>query len=208
MNKLGTYFLLATCMCVASRAQDAGSFSRLGFGARGMGMGNALTAVGSGDISPYYNPALAGFAETRTASATFGILSLDRSLNFLSYTQPIQPQAGLSIAFISSGVKNIDGRDADGVHTEDYSTFEDQFLFAFANRVSEQVSLGVAIKLNYSKLFDKVTTTTVGFDAGGYFQITPEVSLGAAIKDIGSKYKWDTSPIYGTDGRQITDQFP
>ena len=36
----------------------AGAPMRMGFGARGMAMGNAMTAVTSGDVQSYYNPAL------------------------------------------------------------------------------------------------------------------------------------------------------
>lgn len=199
---------LVILSCSVIRAQSAGSFTRLGFGARGMGMGNALTSVTTGEMSAYYNPALVAFAQQSTGTATFGILSLDRSLNFLSYVQPIQPRGGFSAGIINSGVRNIDGRDNDGYHTDTYSTTENQFFFAFANRVADEVSLGVSVKVYYAKLFDQVSTTTVGFDVGGLFQVTPDLSLGAAVKDIGSKYKWDTTPLYGTDGQQTEDDFP
>jgi hypothetical protein len=211
MKRILIYLLLSFLLTMEMQAQiggTAGSFSRLGFGARGMGMGNALTAINSGDISSYYNPALAAFSEHRTIAATFGILSLDRYLNFLSYTQSIQSHAGISVGLINSGVNNIDGRDADGVHTENYSTSENQFYLAFANRVDERVSLGVAIKLLYSKLFDQIKSTTVGFDVGGYVQLTNELSIGAILQDINSKYKWDTQSLYGQDGKATQDKFP
>ena len=60
--------LLATTLLPAQNAGRAGAFARIGFGARGIGMGNAVTAVTSGDISTYYNPALSAFSERRTAS--------------------------------------------------------------------------------------------------------------------------------------------
>jgi len=186
-----------------------GSFSRMGFGARGMGMGNALVAVAKGDINSYYNPALVPFTEKRTASASFGVLSLDRSLNFLSYTQPIEPRGGFSLGLINSGVSNIDGRDNDGVHTEDYSTFENQFYLAFANRVAENLSLGVTVKMYYSKLFEEVTSSTVGFDIGALFHATPELTIGASLTDINSKYNWNTTPVYGSlNGKNSKDKFP
>jgi len=193
---------------LAQSAGKAGAYSRMGFGARGIGMGNALTAINSGDISTHYNPALAAFSERRTAAATFGVLALDRYLNFLSYTQAIQQSAGISVGLINAGVRNIDGRDIDGEHTENYSTIEDQFYLAFANRVDERVSLGVTIKLLYGKLFDKISTTTVGFDIGACVQITDQISAGAILQDINSKYKWDTKSIYGKDGKATEDKFP
>jgi hypothetical protein len=200
--------LLISTQLHAQIGGTAGSFSRLGFGARGIGMGNSLTAVSSGDVATYYNPALAAFSDQRTAAATFGILSLDRYLNFLSYTQSIRSQAGISVGLINSGVRNIDGRDADGFHSEDYSTTENQFYLAFANRVDQRVSLGVSIKLLYSKLFDKVTSSTVGFDVGGYVQVTDNFSIGAVVQDINSKYKWDTKSVYGENGKTTEDKFP
>ena len=206
------FSLLGILACVGlSRSQIAGSagaFARMGSGARGMGMGNAMTAVNFGDIQTYYNPSLGAFAEYRSAGLTFGILSLDRSLNFVNYTQPIHPTAGVSFGIINAGVKNIDGRDGDGEKTGDLSTFENQFYLAFSNRVSDRVSLGVAVKLYHSKLYDQVTSTTVGFDLGFSAQLTDLVSVGGAIQDLNSKYTWDTKAIYDQNGKTTTDKFP
>lgn len=210
--KKTAFFLLGILLCAAvGRSQIAGSagaFARMGSGARGMGMGNAMTGVTSGDIQTYYNPSLAAFVEYRSAGVTFGVLSLDRSLNFVNYTQPIHPTAGISFGIINAGVKNIDGRDADGEKTGDLTTFENQFYLAFSNRVSDRVSLGVAVKLYYSKLYDQVTSTTVGFDVGFSAQVTDELSIGGAIQDLNSKYTWDTKVIYDQNGKTTTDKFP
>jgi len=209
-RNLITFILLVTVVFSArsQNAGTAGAFARMGFGARGMGMGNALTAVTDGDIATYYNPALSAFADHRIAQATYGILSLDRSLNFLNYTQSIQPTAGISIGLINAGVNNIDGRDADGIHISDYSTYEDQFFLSFSNRVDKNFSIGAAIKLYHSKLFDQVTSTTVGFDIGVCFQPIPDLTIGAVVQDINSKYKWNTTSIYGTSGNETDDNFP
>ncbi|MBI1806009.1 MAG: PorV/PorQ family protein [Ignavibacteria bacterium] len=200
--------IVGTAACLAQTAGTAGAFARMGFNGRGMGMGNALTAVNTGDVSPYYNPALSAFSERRTASATFSFLAFDRYLNFLSYTQSLKPRAGISIGLINAGVRKIDGRDADGYHTQDLSTFENQVFLSFSNRVDDNVSLGVTVKLYYSKLYENVKSTTVGFDLGAQIQLTTQVSLGATIQDINSKYKWDTKSIYGQDGKTTEDKFP
>lgn len=211
MKRLLLYICVASLAVASSSGQSAGSagaFARLGFGARGMGMGNAQSAVTSGAVSTYYNPALSPFAEQRTGMATFGILSFDRYLNFLSFTMPLPPHAGVSVGLINAGVRNIDGRDDDGFHTEDYSTSENQFYLSFANRVDEHVSLGVTIKLYYSKLFEDVKSTTVGFDAGLLVQLTDDLSAAAVLQDLNSKYRWDTKAIYGQSGKQSDDRFP
>ncbi|KAB2846067.1 MAG: hypothetical protein F9K45_02655, partial [Melioribacteraceae bacterium] len=65
-------------------ASMPGAFSRMGFGARGMGMGNAMSAVKYGSIVSYYNPALSAFQEKNNFHTSYSFLSLDRSLNFLN----------------------------------------------------------------------------------------------------------------------------
>ncbi len=206
--------LMILCCCPlavgtahAQTAGRAGSFARMGFGARGMGMGNALTAVIGGEVSSYYNPALPAFATVRHAGASFGILSLDRYLNYLSYTQPIDPTGGVSIGLINAGVRDIDGRDSDGDHTALYSTYENQIYLSFSNRIDENVSIGVTMKLYHSKLFEGVTTSTVGFDAGILFTPVERVAVGLVLQDIGSKYKWNTKDVNST-GRETEDKFP
>ena len=83
---VGAVISVPLAAAVAGSGGTSGAFSRMGFGARGIGMGNAQTAVVSGDVTGYYNPALIPFVEYRFVSATFGVLSLDRSLNFLGYS--------------------------------------------------------------------------------------------------------------------------
>ncbi len=185
----------------------AGSFGRMGFGSRGMGMGNAMSAVTTGEIYSNYNPALVPFSTHRTGSLTFSFLPFDRYLNFLSYGQSIKPTAGISFGIINAGVNNIDSRDNDGFHTEYLSTSENLFFLTFGNRVHKNISLGLSIKLFYHKLYKDVSSTTVGFDIGTLVVVSDAVKVGIVVKDIGSKYKWDTSKIYGQSGGPTKDVF-
>lgn len=185
-----------------------GSFARLGFGARGMGMGNAMTAVSEGEVSSFYNPAATPFLSSGIVTASYGLLSLDRSLNTLCYSQSIHPSAGFSVGILNAGVRKIDGRDADGFQTEEYFTSENQFSFSFANRMSQFVSLGIGLKIYYYRLFEKVSSTNLGIDVGGLVRLTENLTCGFAVQDISSKYKWDTSKLYGEQGNSTTEAFP
>ncbi len=192
----------------AQLAGTPGAFSRLGFGARGMGMGNALTAVVDGDITSFYNPAVTPFLSDRVAAVSYGLLSLDRSLNTLSYSQAIRPTAGFSVGIINAGVSKIDGRDADGFQTGDLFTSENQFSFAFANKMSKIISLGIGLKIYYYRLYENVSSTDLGIDAGGIVRLSNNLTLGIAVQDISSKYKWDTSNLYGDQGNSTVEPFP
>ncbi len=185
-----------------------GAYSRMGFGARGMGLGNATTALTSGDLIGYDNPALLPWAGYRYASASFGILSLDRSLNFLAFTMPLRPQAGLSAGIINAGVSNIDGRDNDGIPTGELKTSEDQAFLSFGIRTNSGLSFGATVKILYYHLYTDMTSITAGIDLGAYYPVTEDLAIGATVRDINSKYKWDSSTLYGQQGSTTEDRFP
>jgi len=191
-----------------------GAFTRMGFNARGIGMGNAMTSVTKGDITGYYNPALSSFQDEHLINLSYSFLSLDRSLNFVSYTKdfklPNQSEGGAGITFswINAGVGKIDGRDIDGFSIGELSTHENQFLFAPSIKVSQKLSLGVGFKLYYSKLYEGITTTSFGFDLGGLYKVNDLINVGLSVRDINSTYEWNTTDIYGSNGRQTKDKFP
>ncbi len=200
--------LFASAVSSAGVGGKAGAFARMGFGARGMGMGNAMTAVTSGEVFGYYNPAVIPLSQTKTISASFGILTLDRKMNFLGYSQPVSPSAGLSVGLINSGVSEIDGRDSDGEQTGALRTSENQVYLSFANRFKAGISLGLSFKLYYHHLYTDVSTTTVGIDAGLLIPIADNLTIGATLRDLNSQYKWDTSELYGQSGNTTIDKFP
>jgi hypothetical protein len=209
---LGTALLaIALFVPTGSNAQIGGrpgAFSRMGFGARGIGMGNALSAVTEGDVVGYYNPALLPWMETRHAQVSYGILSFDRTLNFVDYSQSLPPSAGLSIGIINAGVHDIDGRDADGVATGPLRTSENQAFLGFAVRFPAGFSVGLNIKLYYYHLYTDISSTTVGLDVGALYKIDEHLTIAATVRDINSKYKWDTSSLYGQEGQGSIDNFP
>jgi len=203
--------LVAHCIGSIAYAQlggQPGSFQRMGFGARGMAMGNAMSAIPTGDLASYYNPALLPFGTTRTGSASMGILSLDRSLNFLSYAMPLPPKAGLALSVISAGVSKIDGRDSDGEPTGDLRTSENQAFLGFAIRFSPVFSAGVNVKLHYYHLYTDVASTTIGFDFGAFYMVTPEIGAAATVRNVSSRYKWDTGSLLGQSGQTSEVPFP
>ncbi|MBI4428367.1 MAG: hypothetical protein HY562_04545 [Ignavibacteriales bacterium] len=186
----------------------AGAPFRMGFGARGMGLGNAMCAVNVGDLSSYYNPALVPFQQRPFAFAAYSVLTLDRRLNYLAYAQSLKPTAGISFGIINSGVSNIQGRDRDGEPTEIYSTSENSFFFSFGLMLDEEIAVGVSAKLLYYSLFEELSSSTLGLDIGVLYRLTEEIAIAIVTQDINSKYIWDTSKLYGRSGNATTDKFP
>jgi hypothetical protein len=185
-----------------------GASLRMGFGARGIAMGNAMTSVINGDLQAYYNPAIVPFESVPTVVAAYGVLSLDRRLNYLSYTKSLKPNAGISFSLINSGVGDIDGRDRDGVHTGTYSTSENSFMLSFGLHPVPKLSFGLTVKVLYYNLFEGMKSTTAAFDIGALYLISEELTLGGVLQDINAKYKWDSSPLYGINGNSSVEKFP
>ena len=206
--------LLLTASVYAQLGGYPGSFSRYGFNARGIAMGNAMTSVTTGDVVGYYNPALSVYQNEHLINLSYSFLSFDRSLNFVSYTKnfklPKQDQGGAGITFswINSGVSNIDGRDNDGTQIGTYSVSENEFSFAPAIKFSEKFAAGVTFKFFYSKLFDGVKSTSLGFDLGAVYKVSDRVNIGVTVKDLNSKYNWNTTDLYKQNGHTTIDKFP
>lgn len=180
----------------------------MGFGARGIGMGNAMIAVPTGDLVGYYNPAILPKTPYANLSASMGILALDRKLNFLSYATALPPNAGLSVGIINSGVSEIDGRNGDGDPTGPLRTSENQVLLSFGNRFQGGFNAGITLKLLQHHLYTDVNSLTVGLDFGILIPAGDHLTFGAVVKDINSKYEWDTNKLYGQSGSTSTDKFP
>ncbi|MGB9663338.1 MAG: hypothetical protein ACPL25_00250 [Ignavibacteria bacterium] len=204
-------------------ASMPGAFSRMGFGSRGMAMGNAMTANTDGSLNVYYNPAVNPFINDNLIQIGYTFLSLDRKLNFIQLsksfiqykrdsdgnkTSEVHSKAGVTFGLINSGVDNIDGRDNSGIKTKAYSTSENLFFLSVGINPSDAISVGVTAKYYYYSLFDKMTSEAVGFDLGVIYKLFDNLTLGGFIGDLNSKYRWDSTPLYGEDGNNFYDYFP
>ncbi len=203
-------------------AVKPGAFSRMGFGARGIGMGNAMSTVTTGNLVSYYNPALTVFQEGNSFQTSYSFLSLDRSLNFLNFTRKFdfygkdtssqnrEPRstAGFTIGVINSGVGKIDGRDNQGFKTGELSTSENQFFLGIANRFSKKLSIGLNAKFYYYSLYEDISSTSIGLDIGALYRVNENFKVALMVSDINSKYEWNTGDLYGQEGTTTEDKFP
>ena len=188
----------------------SGNFTRMGFGPRGMAMGNAMGTVTSEGIYAHYNPALASFVNNTQIELGTAIMAFDRSLHNLSATFSLPPSAGLNIGLINANVDNIDGRNTSGYHTDYLSTNEFQFFTAFGIALSERIRIGASVKLHLANYHNSLKNASgAGFDLGMIAEPLANWRIGLSVQDLLSEYSWNTVPIYGTQGgRNRSDAFP
>ncbi len=189
-------------------AQSAGAFSRVGFGARGIALGNALAADAMGPASPYYNPALAPFAQRQSLDISLAALSFDRSLQFIQLASPMQ-KAGIALGLVHSSVENIDGRNSSGFHTRDLSVEEYQGFLAFGIRFSDKFSGGLDFQFFRTDLYDSLDPAiSIAIDVGVNYRWSESLSLAFVADDLLARYTWNTAGVNGSAGKKTTDYFP
>lgn len=202
--------LLPLSFSMAQSGGFSGAFSRMGFGPRGMAMGNALGALPEEGVYAHYNPALAAFVGNNQIDMSTALMSFDRSLHALNVTFPLPPNAGLNIGLLNAGVTDIDGRTSSGYHTEYLSTHEYQLFAGFGINISPKVKAGASVKLHMADYHDDISNATgAGFDLGIIAEPTSSWRLGFAVQDMISEYSWNTVELYGSEqGHSRNDPVP
>ena len=214
MKKLLTISLTLLILSGSALAQGDGGFAapflRLGLGARAISMGSAHVAVADDGFAGYYNAAGLTYLENRYLTTSYSFLPLDRLYHFVSYSQNLQPTAGLSLYWLSTGVDNIDGRDLSGNQTGDLSERGNVFGLAFANRFHRRVSVGISLKViqHILDLVDEsLDASDLLFDIGLLVKPVDRLRIGVQVKDYGGGLTYDTQDLFDQGGSS-TDEVP
>ena len=203
--------IITSLSFAADYAGYSGAFLRMGTSARSLAMGSGFTAEIDQGFSAYHNPASVAFLNKRQLAFSHHALNLDRRLMMSSISTSIPPTAGLGVAWVSSGVDNIQGRSTSGYKTQILSTSEDAIFISFAQRITPWLALGINVKIlsnqlpmNESQLAGKGT----GFDVG--FMVLPDEKLHFAfvIQDLNTNYQWNTGDVFEGEGRVYKESFP
>lgn len=205
---LPLFFIQVVLQAQPSIGGRSGAAFRLGQTAESVSLGNARAALTLRDPDVFMNPALAPFQTTRVVALGAGMFPLDRSVQTVTYGSPLPPAAGIAFTLHRVAVSGIDGRDRNGNSTGDLSVAENIAALSFGLRPAPSFTLGITAKLLYAQMVEGLTSTTVGLDAGATYLLSSEWRFAAVFRDLNSKYRWDSSPVYGRNGRQITDVFP
>lgn len=204
-------FLLAMATPVfAQNSGEAGSFSRIGFGPRGMAMGNALVSVSGEGTYSYYNPALAAHApEGNQVDLGTAAMSFGRSFNTGNFTFRLPPSAGITFSLMNANVDNIDGRSVDGYDTGPLSTHEYQLATTLGLNLTEKFSAGLGLKYYIADYHTEITPSkTLGVDLGLLYQFSKRLRAGITVQDLLASYTWNSGPLYGDESSARTNSFP
>ena len=189
--KLSVVFcLLAACLWIylpSSYAEDSHALPmlRMGVGARGLAMGGAYVAAVGDASASIWNPAgLADIEYINLTSMYSAEMAFDRSLNYFGFGMKFDWGA-LGISWLNSGMKDLVGYNSGDVSTGLFDYMTNVFVFSYANK-AEKLGAGASFKVITEKI-DEESKTGVGLDLGLKLQANEIVTLGVAVKDLGTK---------------------
>lgn len=203
----------------------AGSYLRMGLGARALSMGNTQVATAVNGFAGFYNPGALTNLKNSVFSLSYSFMSLDRRFNYLSYAMPLKPLAGFSVGWIYSGVGDIrayNSRGEDlgaidhGLHAL-YFSFGINLTPVFQPKrrdpalIKDIISVGVSMKILRESFDDNesfnYTGKGFGFDVGVFLKPHRKLQLGYQLKDVNSKLKSNTNDLFER-GSTLENKFP
>jgi long-subunit fatty acid transport protein len=175
-------------------AGAAGTYLRMGAGARALAIGGAHVAISDDVYATYWNPAGLTQLNSFQIGSMYAIMSCDRRYSFLNYAQRLRKSWAVGASWIGFRIDNIEARDAAGKLTGKLKDSENSLYFSLARRIIPTISLGANLKYLSHQLASK-SAKGCGFDIGVLFKpksTNLNLSLGLTLQDIISHLKWDT----------------
>lgn len=198
MNK---FLLLASLFLMYSTIAFAGDDSRKGttgaeqllipVGARSISTAGAFISNVSGLESIYYNPA--GLDVSKKTEVMFNFMSYLADINVSYFALGTQlgnlGSVGLSIKTFDFGnipVTTVEAPDGDG------TTYSPSFYtvgLTYSKVISDRVTIGTTAKLISEKIM-QASATGFALDFGVQYRLPGNLSIGAAVKNIGTDMKY------------------
>jgi opacity protein-like surface antigen len=160
-------------------------------GARGIATSGAFISTLTGLEAIYYNPA--GLDITQRTEAMFSYMSYIADINVSYFAAGTSLSNFGSVAF---SIKTLDVGDIP-VTTNDFpdgtgKTYSPSFLtlgLTYSKLLTDRISIGTNLKL-ISETIENTSATGFAIDAGVQYRFSSQVSLGAAIKNIGDNMSY------------------
>ena len=223
---IGALLMLMSPLAVAEdNGGFAGSFLRVGLGARALAMGNAQVATADNAFGFFYNPAALSTLEKKEFALSYSNMSLDRKFNFVGFSLPLPPSAGASIGWINSGVGNLRAYNSSGEDVGAIDNGLNALYASFALKIvslvqadsqmmnvsPDLISLGVSVKFLRENIDDNedfnYKGAGFGVDVGLLLKPHRNFTIGYQVKDLNSSLKSNTNDLFDR-GSDLPNKFP
>ncbi|MCX7832820.1 MAG: PorV/PorQ family protein [Ignavibacteria bacterium] len=158
------------------------SFLKTGINARAIAMGDAYSSISEDATSIIYNPALINSGKSNV-SLSHNIALVDFTSSFIG-TKFVFNKLGVGIGIMRAGVNDIEVRLTPGAPLEKFNSQDISINLGFSYNVYENISVGVATKFLYEKIYID-EASGFGFDIGTNYK-KDKFSFSFVLANIGS----------------------
>lgn len=183
--------LLIFVSAESGKAGSAGAYLRMGTGARAIGMGSAYTSIADDPTAVHWNPAGVAALDRKSVASMHAVLTLDRSYDYTGFVAPMDYGAW-GVSWISAGVDKIERYDSVGNRLGFFDDTENAYIFTYAAPLGERYEFGGNIKFLRHNILDN-SAESWGADLGFIAHVNERINVGATLRNIGAKMKWDTA---------------
>ena len=204
--KISVLFFLVNLVFADYGGGYAGSGFRYGSNAREYALAGSLVADKTPGFYAFSNPALLQFTRSNHIGISFQNMSLDRYIKSYSYARRLPPSAGVGLAVLSAGTKNILGRNTMNEETEYFSSQEKEFIISFGVAIGSKLAVGINIKAVFATIDKDYKGNGISGDIGIIYKINRHFFLGGIIRNLNDSYNWKV--LIGEDERSYEENFP
>ena len=189
------FFALIFCLGMLSYAStgsagSAGAYLRMGMGARAIAMGSAYCSIADDPTAVHWNTSGISQIYKNTVSSMHAVLTLDRSYDYTGFVSPLY-RGSWGVSWISAGVDKIERYDSVGNRIGYFDDSENAYIFSYAVPIGHRYNIGVNIKYLRHDILDNAADSW-GADFGFLAHVNERIDIGATLRNIGAKMKWDT----------------
>jgi len=172
----------------------AGSGFRYGSNAREFSLAGALVADKIPGFYAFSNPSLLHLSRDNHIGISYQKMSLDRSIQSVSFTRRLPPNAGVGLSYLRAGTDNIMGRDRMNNKTISFSSSEIEWIISFGVAFGSKFALGINIKAFFPsiapEIIDVQSGRGIGWDVGFIYKLHRHLILGGVFENLSSRYNW------------------
>lgn len=178
--------LMIPSLAFADAGESSFRFLGVGVGSRPAALAEAMTAASGEITSAFYNPALLNtFHGNNQIAFMHNKYFIDHNQNYLAVANKTSTYA-VGGYVVLGGVNDLERRTGPSENPD--GTFDENYFIGaltYARTIS-WFDIGFSAKYAYEKI-DYADASSIMFDAGIYGRVNEEISLGAAVRNIGTE---------------------
>ena len=196
------YIFLSFLYC--SDIVEAGSSHQYGTNAREFALANSVLSSYNKGFNSFTNPSLLGLVKNNEYGFSYFPMSLDRSIQTISISIPVQSFATLALSLFRAGVEDIPERNSSGNLLGNYNSWEGYGMISFGTQFNKKLLMGANIKVLKNKI-KNYSASGIGFDFGTTYVFSDRNNFSILLKNMYTKYTWESS---GSSNNVYEEKFP